>query len=181
MFCSAHHGGRANQRGAGWDEEHVEHSHQGLRARPWCYCIPTVPMLHGHGNRGGQSAWPVRASDGQRWVQEMLWKGASLSGCHHCLTPSLPWCHLKDLRKVHSLKPFSLFVFALGPARERIFIQMHSAESRCAVGPENTLFAGVCRHLWARTSYRLGQYPSHLFVFIFVFLQIQGNALICVE
>ena len=34
----------------------------------------------------------------------------------------------------------------------------HSIESRCVIGPENTLFAGVCMHLSARKFYRLGHW-----------------------
>ena len=36
--------------------------------------------------------------------------------------------------------------------------KMHSIKSRCAIGPENILFAGVSVHLLARKFYRLGQW-----------------------
>ena len=59
-----------------------------------------------------------------------------------------------------------VFFFAL--AGERIFIKTFSIESRCVIGPENILFAGVIGpenilfageslDLSARKSYKLGQ------------------------
>ena len=41
--------------------------------------------------------------------------------------------------------------------RERTFIQMHSIESRCVIGPKHTLFASASVHHSARKFYRLGQ------------------------
>ena len=38
---------------------------------------------------------------------------------------------------------------------ERIFIKTHGLESRCVIGQENILFAGVSVHLSARKLYRL--------------------------
>ena len=55
--------------------------------------------------------------------------------------------------KCETLKPVCFF-FAL--ACERIFIETYSIESRCVIGPENTLFAGASVHLSARALYRLG-------------------------
>ena len=37
-----------------------------------------------------------------------------------------------------------------------IFIKTHNTESRCIIGPENILLAGVCMHFSARKFYRLG-------------------------
>ena len=51
------------------------------------------------------------------------------------------------MANLKSLTPF-LFLFAL--PFERIFIKMHSIESRCFTGPENILFAGMSTHLSAR-------------------------------
>ena len=59
------------------------------------------------------------------------------------------------------LKPFFFFFFFLfflfALPFERIFTKTHSVESRCVIGPENILFAGVCAHFSARKFYRLGQ------------------------
>ena len=54
------------------------------------------------------------------------------------------------------MKPFSLIVFIFSLACERIFIKTHSIKRRCAIGPENLLFAGASVHLSARKFYRLG-------------------------
>ena len=68
VLLLAHHGGWTDQGGAGWDEEHAVHPHQGLHSAPQHPGTPPVPLLHGHGDRLGQPARPVCASDGQRWV-----------------------------------------------------------------------------------------------------------------
>ena len=47
------------------------------------------------------------------------------------------------------LKPGILLVFLFTLACERIFIKMHSTESRCVIKQENTLFAGASGHLSA--------------------------------
>ena len=59
------------------------------------------------------------------------------------LTPSLQWRHLTRKRsvKVRNLKPLSLCVFFFALACERIFIKMHSIESR------SVLFACASVHL----------------------------------
>ena len=58
------------------------------------------------------------------------------------ITPSLP-CHIKATKKSAKFKPVSLFVFFFTLACERIFIRMHSIESRCVKGLENIVFTGA--------------------------------------
>ena len=74
------------------------------------------------------------------------------------LTPSLPWCHLKTTHESAQFETFKPFCFLFGAGRWKDFHTTHSTESRCVIGPENTLFAGVCMHLSARKFYRLGQW-----------------------
>ena len=50
-------------------------------------------------------------------------------------------------------KPFFFLALACG----RISIKIQSIESRHILGPENTLFAGVCMHFSAWEFYGLGQ------------------------
>ena len=79
------------------------------------------------------------------------------------LTPSLPY-HLKTTNKSaksETLTPFGL-LFRTGTWKN--FHQMHNTERRCAIGPENILFAGVSVDLSARKFYRLRQWwgnPKH--------------------
>ena len=54
------------------------------------------------------------------------------------LTPSLLWCQLKMTNKIEKFQTL-LFFFAL--ACEKIFIKMHSTESRCVIGLEKILCA----------------------------------------
>ena len=65
--------------------------------------------------------------------------------------------HLKTTSKSIKLKTIEPLAFFVALACERIFIKTHSTESRCAIGPENILFAGASMHLSARTFYRQGQ------------------------
>ena len=67
-----------------------------------------------------------------------------------CLTPSLPWCHLKTTNKnakFKTLQPLN-FVFFFALACERIFIKTHTIESRCDMEPETppTPVAGISVH-----------------------------------
>lgn len=43
------------------------------------------------------------------------------------------------------MKPVSLSVLFFALAREKIFVKMHSAESRCVIRPEKILFAGASK------------------------------------
>ena len=96
----------------------------------------------------------------ETFVQVLL--NAFLTGFYFLpLHSSLSWCHLKTTNNSAEFKTSSLFVFFFALACERIFIKMHSAESRCVVGPENILFAGVSVHLSDQKFYRLGQWRGY--------------------
>ena len=43
-----------------------------------------------------------------------------------CLTPALPWCHLKTTMKLLNLNPLTVSVLYFALSRERIFIETHS-------------------------------------------------------
>ena len=60
----------------------------------------------------------------------------------------------KQPLKVRNLKPLSFFSF-LALECEKIFIKMHSTESRCVIGPETIPFVGVSVHLSGWKFYRL--------------------------
>ena len=69
------------------------------------------------------------------------------------LTPSLPWCQLKMTNKIEKCQTLTPFLFFFALACERIFIKMHSTESRCVIGPENILYGCAPVHLLARILY----------------------------
>ena len=61
-----------------------------------------------------------------------------------------PFTAMMSFQPIKHLKPLSLCVFFFTQACERIFIKMHSIESRCVKGPENILSAGTSLHLSAQ-------------------------------
>ena len=100
-----------------------------------------------------------------------------ISQCRFFLTRSLPWRHLKTTNKSEKSETCKPFCFFFALACERIFIKTRDIEIRCAIGPENILFADenvlfadenilfadenilfadASVHLSARTFYRLG-------------------------
>ena len=60
-----------------------------------------------------------------------------------CLTPSLPWCHLKTTNKSAKFQTVSVVFHTL--SCERTFIETQSSESRCYRSEKYT----VCRHVRA--------------------------------
>ena len=84
------------------------------------------------------------------------WLVGWISQCRFFLTRSLPWRHLKTTNKSEKSETCKPFCFFFALACETIFIKTRGIESRCAIGPENILFADASVHLSARTFYRLG-------------------------
>ena len=58
--------------------------------------------------------------------------------------------HKKIYKKMANLKSLTPFLFFFALPFERIFIKMHSTESRRFTGLENILFAGMSMRLSAR-------------------------------
>ena len=139
-------------------------------------CVPCVSVRGSHvavvmqrGNKGGYTgaarrhrlALPV-------WYRDKAVTTAVVS-CDLCPVSGSPVCTFgtclfnpftammsaeKRPIKVQNLKPLtvSLLIFAL--SWERIFIEAHSIESRCVIGPENILFAGASVHLSAQNFHK---------------------------
>ena len=69
------------------------------------------------------------------------------------LTPSLLWCQLKMTNKIEKFQTLMPFLFFFAQACERIFIEMHSTESRHVIELEKILYGGAPVHLLARILY----------------------------
>ena len=74
------------------------------------------------------------------------------------LTPSQPCYQLKTTDKRAKSDTLTHFCLLFALAFKKIFNKTYSIESRCVIGPKNTLFAGASVHLSARKFYRLGQW-----------------------